>query len=199
MKKLLLSLALPCLVFISFAQINKGNTLLGGNLGINFQQQNNQVSNSSSNTNVQPYIQFAYKANRTIGFGLDFSYHSNSDNDGLFTSQTFSLAPSVSLTQYHPLKGNFGWWLQERAGVAFYNNKQTNGSTDTKSKYTSVVGNITPGVYYAAGSAQQWLLHASVGGLGGSFAKSGGSESWGIYTNLFQYYQVGFAYVFRKS
>jgi lipopolysaccharide assembly outer membrane protein LptD (OstA) len=109
MKKLLLSFAMPWVAFISFAQINKGNTLLGGNLSFNFQQQNYQLSSSYSNTNVQPYIQFAYKANRTIGFGLDFTYNSTSNNDGQNKTQTFSIGPSVSFTQYHPIKGNFGW------------------------------------------------------------------------------------------
>jgi hypothetical protein len=61
------------------------------------------------------------------------------------------------------------------------------------------MGNITPGVYYAAGSKQQWLLHTSVGGLGGAYSKNGDNENWGVYTNLFEYYQLGFAYIFRKD
>jgi hypothetical protein len=200
MKKLFLSIALPSMVLVSFAQINKGNTLLGGNLGFNFQQYSNPNTNSNgSNTNIQPFIQFAYKANRTIGFGFDFSYQSNSSNDGQFKTQQFGLSPSVNLTQYHPIKGNFGWWLQQRVGAGFYNSNQVNGSTEVKNKSNSVFANITPGIYYAAGEKKQWLLQASVGGLGGSFTKTDESEAWGVYTNLFQYYQFGFAYIFRKG
>jgi hypothetical protein len=38
MKKLLLFVAMPFITLSAFAQIDKGNTLLGGNLGFNFQQ-----------------------------------------------------------------------------------------------------------------------------------------------------------------
>ncbi len=199
MKKLVLFFALPCMALVSFAQIDKGNTLLGGNLGFNFQQNGSNPGNNGSNSNIQPYIQFAYKANRTIGFGLDFSYQSNSSGDGQFKTQQLGLSPSVSLSQYHPLKGNFGWWLQEKVGAGFYNSKQVNGSNEIKNESTSFFANITPGIFYAAGDKKQWLLHASVGGVGGSFSNSNDSESWGVYTNLFQYYQLGFAYVFRKG
>jgi hypothetical protein len=68
-----------------------------------------------------------------------------------------------------------------------------------KNTSTSVFANITPGVYYATGDKKQWLLHASVGSLGGSYSNSNDNENWGVYTNLFQYYQLGFAYIFRKG
>jgi hypothetical protein len=199
MKKILFSLAMPCIALVAFAQIEKGNTLLGGNLGFNFQQYGSMPTNSGSNTNIQPYIQFAYKANRTIGFGLDFSYQSNSNNDGNSKQQQSGLSPSISFTQYHPIKGQFGWWLQEKIGAGFYSLKNISNGNEVKNTSTSVFANITPGVYYAAGDKKQWLLHASVGGLGGSYTTSNNNESWGVNTNLFQYYQLGFAYIFRKG
>jgi hypothetical protein len=199
MKKILLSVALQLAAMVSFAQIEKGNTLLGGQMGFNFQQTNSNAINNGSNTNIQPFIQFAYKTNRTIGFGLDFNFSSNSSNDGQNKNRQFSLSPSINLTQYHALKGNFGWWLMQRVGVGFYNSKQVTGENEFKSDFTTIFANISPGLYYATGEKKQWLLQASVGGLGGSFSSSNGTESWGVYTNLFQYYQFGFAYIFRKG
>ncbi len=197
MKKFFLS-ALIFLTLNVFAQIDKGNTLLGGNFGFGTQQFN-PGQQSSTNSNLQPFIQFGYKANRTIGFGLDLSYHTNSGNDNQSKNRQFYFAPSVLFTQYHPLKGNFGWLLQENVGVGISSSRNENGNVVVKNNSTSVFGGMSPGVYYAAGEKKQWLLQATVGNVGLAYSKNSQDfENWSFNTSLFQYYRFGFAYVFRK-
>lgn len=198
MKKLLLiCFTLPAL--FSMAQIEKGNTLLGGSFGFGTNQSSQQFS-SSSNSNVQPYIQFAYKANRTVGFGLDVNYSSNRSNNGQNKQNSFSIAPAINFTQYHPIKGNFGWLLQEYAGVGLSSSKNDNGTVTQKVNGTSVFAGITPGLYYAVGEKKNWLLQANIGNLGASYYKQSNADysTFNVNMDLFQSYRFGFAHIFGK-
>ena len=199
MKKSLLLTVLSFLGFASFAQIEKKNLLLGGSFGIGSNTSTQQFS-SSSNSNIQPYIQFAYNKNRTIGFGLDFSFYSNKSNEGENKQEYFGLAPHVSISQFHPIKGNFGWMLQEYAGASFQSSASRNGTDTVKTNGTAVFAGITPGLYYAVGERKNWLLQVNVGNLGGSYYKQSNADysTWSFNTNLFQSYRFGFAYIFRK-
>lgn len=183
-----------------FAQIEKGNTLLGGSFGFNTQQNVPNVG-SNANSNLQPFIQFGYRKNRTIGFGLDLNFTSSKSDDNNTKSDQFSIAPSVNFTQYHPLKGNFGWFLQEFAGMGFYSTKADNGTNTVIANTTSVFAGFTPGIYYAAGGKKNWLITANVGSLGAAYAKQSNAdyETWSVNTSLFQSYRFGFAYVFGKG
>lgn len=199
MKQSLLFSALAFMAFTASAQIEKKNVLLGGSLGFGNNASTNQFS-SGSNSNIQPYIQFAYNKNRTIGFGLDFSYSSNKSNEGENKQENFALAPQVGFSQFHPIKGNFGWVLQEYVGASFQSNTSQNGSETNKVNGTSVFAGITPGLYYVVGEKKNWLLQANVGNLGGSYYKQSNADysTWNFNTNLFQSYRFGFAYIFRK-
>lgn len=183
-----------------FAQIEKGNTLPGGSFGFGTQQSVPNVS-SNANSNLQPFIQFGYKKNRTIGFGLDLNFTSIKSDDNNTKSDQFSVAPAVNFTQYHPLKGNFGWFLQEFAGMGFYSTKSDNGTETQEANSTSVFAGLTPGIYYAAGEKKNWLITANVGSLGAAYAKQSNAdyETWTVNTSLFQSYRFGFAYIFRKG
>jgi len=178
------------------AQIEKGNVLLGGNFGINFQQYNN--NERFSNSNLQPFVQFAYKKNRTIGFNMDLSFNSQTNAGGMNKAQSFNFGPAIQFTQFHPIKGAFGWWLQQEVGARFANNKNSNGTDEVTSKSTTVFTNVTPGIYYAVGEKRNWLLTTSVGGLYANYSGSNGADNWGVGTNLFQFYRFGFAYVFKR-
>jgi hypothetical protein len=182
-----------------FAQIDKGNTLLGGSFGFGTQQNVPNIS-SNANSNLQPFIQFGYKPNRTIGFGLDLNYTSNKSDDNNSRNEQFSIAPSINFTQYHPLKGNFGWFLQEYVGMGFYQSKADNGTITQKASSTAVFGGLTPGIYFTAGEKKNWLLMANVGSLGAGYSKQSNAdyETWSVNTSLFQSYRFGFAYIFRK-
>ncbi len=198
MKKILPAI-FTLIVMNAFGQIDKGNTLLGGSFGFGTQQSVPNIS-SNSNSNLQPLIQFGYKKNRTIGFGLGLNFTSNKSDDNNSKSEQFSIAPSINFTQYHPLKGNFGWSLQEFVGMGFYQNKSTSGANTQKFSSTSVFGGITPGIYYAIGEKKNWLLTADVGSLGASYSKQSNAdyETWSLNMSLFQSYRFGFAYIFRK-
>ncbi len=199
MKKSLLFAFAGVIALSAGAQIEKKDVLLGGSFGIGNSTGTNQ-SSSSSNSNIQPYVQFAYKKNRTIGFGLDFTFLSNQSNEGENKQEYFALAPNIGFNQFHPIKGNFGWVLQEYAGASFHSNTSKNGSETTKIKGTSVFAGITPGLYYVVGERKNWLLQANVGNLGGSYYKQSNADysTWSFHTNLFQSYRFGFAYIFKK-
>ena len=197
MKKSILPLIACLLVASAHAQISKGDKLLGGSFGINYNQSSPNTG-SGSNTNIQPSFKFAYKTNRTIGFSFDMNYWSQKSDDGKSENNQFSLAPMLNFTQYYPIKGNFGWWLNEGVGMSFSNSKSLSNGTESKSKGTSVFATVDPGLYYMVGANKQWMLHGSVGGIGGYYRDANGSTSWGINMRLFTYYQFGFAYVFKK-
>jgi hypothetical protein len=182
-----------------FAQIDKGSTLLGGSFGFGTQQHVPIIS-SNSNGNLQPFIQFGYNKNRTIGFGLDMNFSSNKNDNNNSKSDQFSIAPTVNLTQYHPLKGNFGWFLQEYVGMGFYSVKNFSGTDTQKSNSVSVFAGLTPGIYYSAGEKKNWLLTANVGSVGASYSKQSNADykTWTVNMSLFQSFRFGFAYVFRK-
>ncbi|MCU0375752.1 MAG: hypothetical protein MUF24_10630, partial [Chitinophagaceae bacterium] len=110
-------------------------------------------------------------------------------------------APSVQFTQFHPLKGKFGWWLQQNAGMAFNKSKNEAGNIEQTSTIRSVFAELTPGLYYAAGERQQWLLTATVGSLffNHQWNDPGDFTSTAFGTSLFQNFVFGFAYVFRKG
>jgi len=197
MKKIfLLPLSIFCLK--SFAQIYKGNTLFGGNFSFNIQQ-SNLFLQSNTNSNLQPFIQFAYKNNRTVGFGLDLGYNTSKSGNGQLKNRQFYIGPSVQFTQYHPLKGNFGWLLQEAVGYGYSKNRNESGNVETSGSNSSISGTVSPGVYFAAGDKKQWLLQATVGNVGLVYSKNSEDfENWSFSTSLFQYYRFGFAYIFRK-
>ena len=199
MRKVIFTLGCFMGTMIAQAQIEKKDVLLGGSFGFGGSSQGNTIG-SGSNSNLQPFIQFAYKQNRTIGFGIDMYQFSNRANNGTNKQSSFSISPSVNFNQYHPLKGNFGWVLQEYVGATFFSSKNSNGSTTVRSNSTGVVAGIIPGLYYMAGEKKNWLLQANVGGLGASYSKFNNTDhsSLNFNANLFQSYRFGFAYVFRK-
>ena len=196
MRIIFLSLSAVCIAFFAQAQIEKKDVLLGGNLGVSYNQ--HSPNNFSSNSNIQPFVQFAYKNNRTVGFSFDVSYSSQKSNNGNNESQQFSFGPALNFTQYHPIKGAFGWWLAEEVGARFINSKFVSGGNEQTSDATTVSLNVTPGLYYTLGEKKNWLVQASVGGIGASYSEGNGVENWGFGTSLFQYYRFGFGYIFRK-
>ncbi len=180
-----------------FAQIDKGSTLLGGSFG--FGAFNNNSNSTSSNSNLNPFIQFGYKANRTIGFSANLNYSSRKNHDANFKNEQFGFGPSIIFTQYHPLKGNFGWLLNQYVRFGYSTNKNTNNSIEEKSSITSLSGGIMPGIYYVAGDKKNWLLQATFGDLSANQTwESNDRTSFNIGTSFFQYYNFGFAYIFNK-
>jgi len=197
MKKIfLLPLSIFCLK--SFAQIDKGRTLFGGSFNFDIQQ-SNPVLQSNTNSNLQPFIQFAYKNNRTVGFGLDLGYNTSKSGNGQLKNRQFYIGPSVQFTQYFPLKGNFGWLLQEAVGYGYFKSRSENGNVITRVSSSSISGIVSPGVYFAAGNKKQWLLQATFGNVGLVYSKNSEDlENLSFSTSLFQHYRFGFAYIFRK-
>ncbi|HSC55341.1 MAG TPA: hypothetical protein VLC98_17035 [Phnomibacter sp.] len=193
MRKVYLLFSLAVISFASQAQIEKKNVLFGGSFGFNIQE--SELGDTESNSNLLPFVQYAYKNNRTIGFNLDFHYSSNTNVLGKY--ENFSVTPGINFTQYFPLKGGFGWWLQEGAGVGFSTSKYPGASSVKKSEYTYGFVHVTPGLYYAIGEKKNWLLQASVGEVYASYSGRDDYESWVFDTNFFQKYRFGFAYVFK--
>lgn len=197
MNKLLL--AIVCLTAnTTFGQIKKKDMLLGGTFGVSFNSDNINPY-SQSNTNIDPLFQWSYKDNRTLGFALGLSYFNYSINDGS-RQESLAMVPSVNFTQYHPVKGRWGWYLQEGVGAGFQTTTNTNSVGDkVKSTAVLVSGGVRPGVYIMPGDASRWLLFGSVGGADVSYRdQKDGPTNWSFNLNLFRYYQFGFALLINK-
>ncbi len=139
---------------VSKAQIEKGNILIGGNLGF--------TSNSSSNTStlsLSPSFARAYKNNRLAGFSLTYS-HTWQNNKDLNTS---GYGASVFLRQYKPLgKSGFSIFAQETLGYNYLDTRQPLEYNSTQyiqrlQFYTTSLS-INPGFAYDISSKVQLEL-----------------------------------------
>src|ERR1700722_18524391 len=147
-KKIYLSIAvIICLSFSSYAQIEKGDWLLGGTLGVN-NTTNSPNGGSTSNASIAPHIEYALGKNSVLGLNLGYSYSNNSGNNKIasFTSNIF-------YKKYFPCKEKFGIYIEVIAGIAFSKNSYTvvdSTGSYTKSYSTTHSYNVgaIPGVYY---------------------------------------------------
>ncbi len=198
MKNLLLVCYALFFSLVGKAQIDKGNTLLGGSIGFGISSANLYDYSYNYGSNIQPNFQFAYAKNRTVGFGFDVTYNLQKSDESESRQELFAIAPSISFNQYHTLKGNLGWLLQESAGVGFSSQSNTTNGQTVKSGGTSVFGVVTPGLYYVVGEKKHWLLQASFGNVGLSYFDQADSDfsRLNFNFNLFQSYRLGFAYIF---
>ena len=131
---------------VSNAQINKGNTALGGNLS--FTTATNDYSTSKQKQSIiliAPSLMIVNRDNRAIGFNLYYS-HLNVVPAG--KSNTYGAG--VFLRQYKPLGKDFYAFIQEELSYSY-----GKGAVDSSTNY-SFVNNISndinltinPGIAY---------------------------------------------------
>ncbi len=155
------SLLLPALLLtslLSFAQIEKGSTLIGGTLA--FSTVNNESNNSKLTAfNISPAIGKALKQNLVLGVDLLY-YYSKSKSVGVPANEakTNGIGGGVFLRQYASLAKKLYLFGQGRIGTAFYKTEHTSPAiNDYKnfninlSAYPGFAYSITPRLMLEAG------------------------------------------------
>jgi hypothetical protein len=196
-KKIYLSAILAIFLFATtFAQIEKGDWLLGGTLGVN-NTSNSPNGGSTSNANIAPHIEYALGKNSVIGLNLGYSSSNNSGNNKLssFTSNIF-------YKKYFPCKEKFGTYLLLGGGIVFSKSSYLVDSAGTleKSSSTSHSYNIgvVPGVYYLV--SKKVLLTADCGGLSYFYTDYGSGNSTTYWTlNFLTSFTFGVDFILGKK
>lgn len=184
----------------SFGQVKKKDVLVGAQAGFYFQ--NNQPNSvSQSNTNLNPNFQWSYADRRTVGFSLNVGW--TQSNSGATTQNSFTLSPTLQLTQWHPIKERLGWLLQQYAGFGIIDHRVRGTSINNFTDY-QVFGGVTPALYYAVGAREQWLLTGSLGGFNVAHGWTNQTNQetqkrTSVGLSLFQSFQFGFVYKISKK
>ncbi|WP_432708084.1 outer membrane beta-barrel protein [Pedobacter sp.] len=147
MKKLVLSLvAVFAFAFATQAQTEKGNVLVGGNVGFNTSKTDG-ADKSDVNFKVVPSVGYFVADNFAIGTGVGYNYNKQVSRNNL--NQAFEVSPFGRY--YVDLNDNFKFFGQLAVPMAFGNNKyvDANGNTGDKLATTTNIGvNLAPGFAY---------------------------------------------------
>lgn len=151
MKTKLLTVALlTCAYFYSNAQVEKGSTLLGGQLGFTTQGD----TSSKKNTNGQIAIRAgkAYKDNRVFGISLGYAGTKNEMNPNMSDQKNTSFTAGIFNRCYKELGHDFYFFGEAGLGYSYGKTTWTNAlpaSQIKRSQTSSSVGlGVTPGLAY---------------------------------------------------
>ncbi len=164
MKKLLLSMvAIAGLAFTTQAQTEKGNVMLGGNLGFNSSKVDG-ANKSDVNFSVVPTVGYFISDNIAIGTGVGYNYDKKVSNKNL--NQSFEVSPFGRY--YVGLSDQFKFFGQLSVPMAFGNNKLVDDQgevADDKYESTTNIGvNLAPGLAFYP--TKKIGIELSVNGLG---------------------------------
>ncbi len=164
MKKLLLSMvAIAGLAFTTQAQTEKGNILLGGNVGFNSSKIDG-ANKSDVNFSIMPTIGYFVSDNIALGTGVGYSYDKKVSNKNL--NQAFEVSPFGRY--YVGLSDQFKFFGQLSVPMAFGNNKLVNDQgevADDQYQSTTNIGiNLAPGLAFYP--TKKIGIELSVNGLG---------------------------------
>lgn len=168
MKKVLLSLvAVAALTFGAKAQTEKGNILLGGNLGFTSTKVEG-APKSDVSFSVIPSVGFFASNNFAVGTGVGYTY--DKSVSGGEQNQAFVVAPFGRY--YVNLTDQFKFFGQLSVPLAFGETKDVdaNGETGDKLGSTTLIGvNVAPG--FAFFPNKKIGIEVSVNGLGYAHAQ----------------------------
>lgn len=186
--------------FSAFAQVKKKDILMGANAGFHFWNEQ-RSSFSQLNSNLNPNFQWAYADKRTLGINFNFGW--SQSVSGSTTQNSFSISPSLQLTQWHPIKDRLGWLLQQYAGFGIVDHSVRGTSINNFTDY-QFFGGVTPALYYVVGTREQWILTASLGGfnIAHGWTKQTNQENQrrtSVGLSIFQSFQFGFMYKINQS
>jgi hypothetical protein len=166
MKKItFLTIAFCCLVFSSYAQINKGTVFLGGSLGFAHQKTETNGTESKQNVaNILPAIGIAVRNNLVAGVQL--AYSNNRLSDDVMGSEPYSRSygGGVFVKKYRPLGRNFLLFGEASLDVRHIESQSyvnIDYSVDGKGWQTSA--GIHPGIAYSLSKHLQ--LEVALGDL----------------------------------
>ena len=143
----LLFLAALTIAVISDAQINKGNTALGGNLSFSTSTSKNDGGFKETNTNLllSPSLMLIYNNNRAVGFSLSYNHFKYSFAD----QKTNGYGAGVFLRQYKPLGKGFYIFAQEALNFNYSKGGSvTDSLTAVNNKIYEAGFTVNPGLAY---------------------------------------------------
>ena len=164
MKKLLLSMvAVAAFAFSTQAQTEKGNTMLGGNLGFNTSKTDGAVK-ADVNFRIVPTVGYFVSDNFAIGTGIGYNYNKKVSTNNL--NEAIEVSPFGRY--YVDLSDQFKFFGQLSVPMAFGNNKlvdyEGNVADDKYASTTNIGVNIAPG--FAFFPTKKIGIELSVNGLG---------------------------------
>jgi hypothetical protein len=164
MKKLLLSMvAIAGLALTTQAQTEKGNVMLGGNVGFNTSKAEG-AAKSDVNFSIVPTVGYFVSDNIAIGTGVGYTYDKSVSNNNL--NQAFEVSPFGRY--YVGLSDQFKFFGQLAVPMAFGNNKLVSDEGDVADdKYASTTNigvNLAPGLAFYP--TKKIGIELSVNGLG---------------------------------
>ena len=121
---------------LSFAQLQKGNILLGGGVGYSNQNIDHEANASykSSSFTFSPQAGFFLHDNLALGLNLSYNNHSTTNESGSstteFSSSQFGLGPF--LRKYFPMGEQFALFGQVDLGYQFGKQENSTGGQNIK-------------------------------------------------------------------
>ena len=163
MKKLLLSMvAVVGFALATQAQTEKGNVLLGGNVGFNTSKTDG-AEKSDVSFSIVPTVGYFVSDNLAIGTGVGYNYDKSVSGKNL--NQAFEVSPFGRY--YVNLSDQFKFFGQLSVPMAFGNNKlvddQGNVADDKYASTTSIGVNLAPGLAFYP--TKRFGIEFSVNGL----------------------------------
>ncbi|MCF3108859.1 porin family protein [Niabella sp. CC-SYL272] len=151
MKTKLLTVALlTCTYFYSNAQVEKGSTLLGGQLGFTTQGDTSSKNNTNGQINIRAGK--AYKDNMVFGISLGYAGAKNEMNPDVNDQKNTSYTAGIFNRCYKELGHDFYFFGEAGLGYSYGKTTWTDNlpsSQKKRSLTSSSVGlGVTPGIAY---------------------------------------------------
>ncbi len=184
------------------AQIQKGDILLGATAGFNYWN-SDQVSSSTSNTNLSPRIAFGIGQNSVLGLRAAVTYSTVKSETSIAKTTEMSIGTSLFWRKYMPIKKQLGWYVETNGGIYFGKNVNKNAVGDKyKTSSTRYVATVIPGLYYQA--LPKLLINVDFGGLGYSYSRnkyegSPTSRTSNAYITLMSSFTFGVDFILGKK
>ena len=169
MKKLYFLVAGIFLYTIVQAQINKGEIILGGNVGYSEQTGSSSIpviTTKIESWNVNPSFGKAIRDNLVLGLDINYGHSSYNNGDPSYSNGADSYKAGLFLRRYKPLGNNFYLFMQSMFSVSYTHGTASylNGGNAVYShddnKTFGLALQIYPGISYAIN--RKWQLETGL-------------------------------------
>ncbi len=168
MKKMIVMAALALFgTQFAKAQVQKGNFLVGGTLGVNSTTEKVDGSDNketSTTFTISPKAGYALSDKWMVGVFVGSSFGTNKDKVGEVTTKSkhTMIAPGIFVRNYCQIADSKVFFMSE-ANVSYGFGNDKAGDVKTY-KYSTISANVVPGISYLVG--KRLMLEGQFGGLG---------------------------------